>query len=182
MRRVSSAVLFTQIWPAASVAVAQPPTIGNCTVFPANNIWNTPVDGLPASPHPSTYINIIGASAGIHADFGSGLWAGGPIGIPYIPVPGAQTKYVATFLYSDESDPGPYAVPLNAPIEGGSQSSGDRHTIAIDVNNCILYELGRAFPQISSWQADAGAIFNLHSNALRPAMLPEHRSALVGIN
>jgi uncharacterized protein (TIGR03437 family) len=166
---VSFDVLFAQIWLAASVAFAQPPTIGNCPVFPADNIWNTPIDRLPVAPNSSTYINTIGAGANMHADFGSGLWAGGPIGIPYITVPGTQTKYPATFLYADESDPGPYAIPLNAPIEGGSQSTGDRHTIAIDTDNCVLYELGRAFPQVASWQADAGAIFNLLSNALRPA-------------
>lgn len=164
----SSAVRLAQVWLAASVALAQPPTIGNCSVFPANNIWNTPIDRLPVSPNSSTYINTIGAGLHMHADFGSGLYAGGPIGIPYITVPGSQTKYPATFLYFDESDPGPYAVPLNAPIEGGSQSNGDRHTMAVDVDNCILYELGKAYPQTASWQADAGAIFGLLSNVLRP--------------
>jgi hypothetical protein len=149
-------------------AVAQPPSIGNCTVFPADNIWNAPVDQLPVAPNSSTFINTIGARSIVHADFGAGLWAGGPIGIPYITVPGTQTKYPATFLYYDESDPGPYAIPLNAPIEGGSQSTGDRHTLAIDVDHCVLYELGRAFPQTASWRADGGAIFNLLSNVLRP--------------
>jgi hypothetical protein len=72
-------------------------------------------------------------------------------------------------LYADESDPGPYAVPLDAPIEGGSASTGDRHAIAVDTDHCILYELYRAFPGSSDWTADAGAIFNLNSNALRPA-------------
>ena len=151
------------------VAVAQPPSVGNCTVFPADNIWNTPVDQLPVASNSSTYVNTIGAGTIVHADFGAGLWAGGPIGIPYLTVPGTQTKYPATFLYYDESDPGPYAVPLNVPIEGGSQSTGDRHALVIDQDHCILYELGRAFPQAASWQADAGAIFNLLSNALRPA-------------
>jgi hypothetical protein len=81
---------------------------------------------------------------------------------------GSQTKYSATFLYSGESDPGPYAIPLNAPIEGGSDSTGDRHTFSVDINNCILYELYNAFPQISSWKADSGAIYNLLLNNLRP--------------
>src|SRR5215471_14114904 len=125
---------------AAGVAVfAQAPTVGNCTVFPADNIWNTRIDQLPVHPSSSTWVTTIGASTGVHADFGSGLWDGGPIGIPFITVPGTQTKYPATFLYWDESDPGPYAVPLNAPIEGGSASTGDRHAIAIDTDNCILY-------------------------------------------
>ncbi len=148
---------------------AQAPAIGNCTVFPADNVWNTPIDTLPVDPNSNVYVNTIGASLGLKADFGSGLWNGGPIGIPYITVPGTQTKYPASFLYWDESDPGPYAIPLNAPIEGGSQSTGDRHAIAVDIDNCILYELYRAFPQTSSWQADSGAIFNLNSNLLRPA-------------
>jgi hypothetical protein len=114
-------------------------------------------------------VSTIGASRGLHADFGSGLWDGGPIGIPFITVPGSQTRYSATFDYADESDPGPYAVPLNAPIEGGSSATGDRHAIAIDTDNCILYELYYAFPQASSWTAGSGAIYDLRSNALRPA-------------
>lgn len=138
-------------------------------MFPSNNIWNTPVNTLPVSANSATYVTTIGASTGLHPDFGSGLWDGGPIGIPFITVPGTQTKYPATFTYADESDPGPYAIPLSAPIEGGSGSTGDRHAIAVDINNCILYELYSAYPQTASWQAGSGAIFNLASNALRPA-------------
>lgn len=151
----------------SSGAFAQP-TVGGCPVFPANNIWNTPIDTLPVATNSTTLVNTIGASRGFHADFGSGLWDGGPIGIPFITVPGTQTRYPASFLYADESDPGPYAVPLNAPIEGGSQSNGDRHAMAIDTGNCVLYELYRAFPGANSWTGDSGAIFDLRSNALRP--------------
>jgi len=154
---------------AAVIAFAQAPTVGNCTVFPADNIWNTRIDQLPVHPSSSTWVTTIGASTGVHADFGSGLWDGGPIGIPFITVAGTQTKYPATFTYQSESDPGPYAVPLNAPIEGGSASTGDRHAIAIDIDNCILYELYSAYPQASSWRAGSGAIFSLLSDALRPA-------------
>ena len=154
---------------ATPVLLAQAPTIGNCTVFPADNVWNTPIDTLPVDLNSTTYVNTVGASLGLKADFGAGLWNGGPIGIPFVTVPGTQTKYPATFLYWDESDPGPYAVPLNAPIEGGSQSNGDRHAISVDKDNCILYELYRAFPQTASWQADSGAIFDLKSHLLRPA-------------
>jgi hypothetical protein len=153
----------------AGTARAQAPTIGACTVLPADNIWNTPVDQLPVASNSSTYVNTIGAGTGMHADFGAGLWDGGPIGIPFITVPGTQSKYPATFTYADESDPGPYAVPLTAPIEGGSASSGDRHALSIDVDHCILYELYAAYPQASSWQAGSGAIYNLLSNALRPS-------------
>ena len=135
--------------------------IGGCPVLPANNIWNTPIDTLPVLANSSTMVNTIGASRGFHADFGAAIWNGGPIGIPLIAVPGSQPKFPATFLYADESDPGPYAVPLNAPIEGGSNSTGDRHILAVDADHCVLYELYRAFPQSSSWTADSGVIVDL---------------------
>lgn len=165
MRAVVLASLF--VLGVSGSAVAQQ-TVGGCPVLPANNIWNTPIDTLPVATNSSTLVSTIGASRTFHADFGAGLWNGGPIGIPFVTVPATQTKYPASFLYADESDPGPYAVPLNAPIEGGSQSTGDRHAIAIDTGNCVLYELYRAFPGSNSWTGDSGAIFNLNSNALRP--------------
>jgi hypothetical protein len=160
VHRLSSLPIFVALAGIASAA---------CPVFPADNIWNTPVDQLPVAANSATYVNTIGAGTGVHADFGSGLWAGAPIGIPFVTVPGTQTQYPATFQYADESDPGPYAVPLNAPIEGGSQSTGDRHAIAVDTDNCILYELYSAFPQTASWSAGSGAIFNLSSDNLRPS-------------
>lgn len=169
MRLMIRATAFTIILAAASaVPAAAQQTIGGCPVLPADNIWNTPVDTLPVLANSATMVTTIGASRGFHADFGAGMWDGGPIGIPFVTVTGAQTKYPASFLYDDESDPGPYAVPLNAPIEGGPNATGDRHAIAIDTTNCILYELYRAFPGASSWTADSGAIYDLRSNALRP--------------
>jgi hypothetical protein len=165
MLRRLSVLLF--MVPAAHL-MGQAPGLGNCPVFPTDNIWNTRIDQLPVHPSSSTWVNTIGASATLRADFGSGTYNGGPIGIPYVTVPGTQTKYPATFLYQSESDPGPYAVPLNAPIEGGSASDGDRHAISVDQDNCILYEIYRAFPQTSSWRGDSGAIFNLLSHSLRP--------------
>src|SRR5579872_3451569 len=153
----------------ASLVAAQTPTIGNCPVLPADNIWNTRIDQLPVHPSSSTWVTTIGASSPLHPDFGSGLYNGAPIGIPFVTVPGMQTLYSATFTYQDESDTGPYAIPLNAPIEGGSSSTGDRHVISVDVNHCILYEIYNAFPQTTSWKGDSGAIFNLLSDALPPA-------------
>lgn len=152
----------------ASVAYSQALTIGSCPVFPANNIWNMPVDQLPVSSKSATYVSTIGQATTLHPDFGT-VYAGAPNGIGFVTVPGSQTEYPATFTYSDESDPGPYAIPLNAPIEGGSASTGDRHVISIDTTNCILYEMWSAYPQVTSWQAGSGAIFDLTSNALRPA-------------
>jgi hypothetical protein len=153
----------------AGLAAAQAPTVGNCTVLPADSIWNTRIDQLPVHPSSSTWVNTIGPSSPLHPDFGSGTYDGEPIGIPYVTVPGTQTKYPATFTYQSESDPGPYAIPLNAPIEGGSASSGDRHVISIDTDNCILYEIYDGYPQTASWQGGSGAIFNLLSDTLRPA-------------
>src|SRR6476659_11430398 len=98
---------------AAGSAHAQQ-TVGGCTVLPANNIWNTPADTLPVLSNSASMVTTIGASTGFHADFGAGMWDGGPIGIPFITVAGSQTKYPATFLYADESDTGPYAVQLDA--------------------------------------------------------------------
>src|SRR5260221_10660536 len=166
MTRTGATVLLLTL---ATTAQAAPPTIGACAVLPADNIWNAPVDQLPLDANSATYVATIGSGTTVHADFGSGTYNGGPIGIPFVTVPGTQTKYSSTFLYADESDAGPYAVPLNAPIEGGSTTNGDRHAIAVDVDNCILYELYRPFPQTASWKADSGAIFSLLRNAWRPA-------------
>jgi len=143
--------------------------MASCTVLPVDNIWNTPVDQLPVSASSSAWITTIGATKTLHADFGAGLYNGGLIGIPFITVTGTQVRYPASFMYAGESDPGPYAIPLDAPIEGGSQSKGDRHAISVDTSNCVLYELYAAYPQSAGWVAGSGAIFNLLSNVLRPS-------------
>ncbi|HVW87268.1 MAG TPA: hypothetical protein VHB50_21425 [Bryobacteraceae bacterium] len=159
----------TLLWIASAISViipaqAQSPFIGKCAVFPSNNIWNTPVDQLPVASTSATYVNTIGPGLPLHPDFGPV-----PYGIPVTTVPGTQTKYPATFVYSAESDPGPYAIPLDAPIQGGSQSTGDRHVIAVDTDNCIAYEMFGAYPQATGWKSGSGAIFDLSSNALRTA-------------
>ena len=147
-----------------------PPQIAGCAVFPADNVWNTPIDTLPVDANSAAYVATIGRDRTMHADFGSGLWAGGPIGIPYAVVPGTQRKVTVTFDYADESDPGPYPIPTAAPIEGGPDSEGDRHVLIVDRDHCMLYELYDAFPQADgSWSAGSGAIYDLRSNALRPA-------------
>ena len=147
------------------------PILGGCNVFPQNNIWNRRIDSLPVDPGSQAYVTNIGATAGLHPDFGAGLWDGGPIGIPFVTVPGTQPFVPIAFIwYGDESDPGPYPVPADAPIEGGSNSTGDRHVIVVDSGSCTLYELYYATPQADgSWQAGSGAVFDLSSNALRPA-------------
>jgi len=153
-----------------AVATASGPSIAGCPVFPANNVWNARVDLLPVDAHSAAYIASIGPGTGLHPDFGSGTWDGGPIGIPYAVVPGSQPPVNVSFDYDDESDPGPYPVPPDPPIEGGPQSDGDRHVLLVDSGHCILYELYAAYPQPDgSWHAGSGAVFDLRANALRPA-------------
>ena len=109
------------------LAGAAPPKAGKADVFPADNVWNRMVTDLPVHPLSGTYLSTIGLNAHFHADFGSGTWDGGPIGIPYVIVPGSQPKVPIHFTaYGDESDPGPMPIPPNAPIEGGPDSDGGR--------------------------------------------------------
>jgi hypothetical protein len=155
---------------AALPAMAQGPTLGGCPVLPADSIWNVPVDTLPVDANSAAYVSSIGADVGVHPDFGSALWEGGPIGIPFVTVGAAEAEVPIHFVaYGDESDPGPYPVPRDAPIEGGDAGDGDRHVLVVDTDACRLYELYRAFPQADrSWEADSGAVYDLRSHALRP--------------
>lgn len=156
---------------ATATGTAGGPQLGGCPVFPADNIWNRRVDSLPVDARSAAYVTSISPTAGLHPDFGAGLWDGGPIGIPFVVVPGTQPFVPIDFVwYGDESDPGPYPVPASAPIEGGSNGSGDRHVLVVDSGNCTLYELYAAWPQPDgSWQAGSGATYALTGNALRPA-------------
>jgi hypothetical protein len=163
---VSGAAIVSLVFAANAFAS---PSIAGCPVFADDNVWNVPVGALPVDPNSQSYVATIGAGKGLHADFGSGVWDGGPIGIPYATIGGSQTKVSVVFDYADESDPGPYPIPPNAPIEGGPQSTGDRHVLVVDQDNCILYELYSAYPRPNgTWQAGSGAIFDLSSDALRP--------------
>jgi hypothetical protein len=137
--------------------------------FPADNPWNTDVSGEPVDPNSAALIAACG-NRGLHADFGT-VWNGAPNGIPYVVVAGTQGKVPVTFQYAGESDPGPYPVPPAAPIEGGPNGTGDRHILIIDRDAWKLYELYDAHPVNGgqSWTAGSGAVFDLNSNALRPA-------------
>jgi hypothetical protein len=155
----------------ASGAITPPNTnLGACSLFPKNNIWNTSIAKLPVDKNSSAYISSIGTGTGLHADFGSGLYEGKPIGIPYVVVPANQAGVNVTFGYDDESDHALYPIPKNAPIEGGSSSNGDRHILIVREGECKLYEVGNAYPNPDgSWRVGAGAIWDLRSNALRPS-------------
>jgi len=155
---------------AVNLSAQTGPMLAGCPVLPADNVWNTPIDNLPVDANSSAYITTIGAGVDLHPDFGAGLWDGGPIGIPYNVVPGSQPKVRMSFDYADESDPGPYPIPPNPAIEGGPDSTGDRHILVVDRDNCILYETWSTYPQPDGgWYAGSGAIFNLQSNGLRPS-------------
>ena len=145
-----------------------------CTIFPADNPWNTDISHYDLHPRSQAYIDFIGSGDHLHPDFGT-FWEGAPIGIPYVVVPANQPKLTVQFDYDDESDPGPYPIPPNPPIEGGSNADGDRHILMLDLQSCMLYELFWAWPPgvgenpyDNVWYAGSGAIFDLRSNALRP--------------
>jgi hypothetical protein len=154
----------------AAASDAQAPTLAGCPVFPTDNAWNRRVDRLPVARSSATLIGSIGLDSHFHADFGSGLWDGGPIGIPFTVVDGGQQRVPVSFDYADESDRGPYPVPANAPVEGGRNADGDRHVLVVDRSACKLYELYDAHPQAAgrSWHAGSGAKWDLRSDTLRP--------------
>lgn len=168
MRLAAALTAAVALAPAAAPAYAAPPRIGGCHVFPPENAWNQRVDKLPVHRASDALVRSIGLSDTMHADFGSGLWDGGPIGIPFTTVGGDQPKVSVSFDYADESDRGPYPIPAGVPIEGGRNADGDRHVIVVDRRRCRLYELFAAYPGDGRWSAGSGAIWNLRSNRLRP--------------
>ncbi len=136
------------------------PTISGCHLFPANNIWNYNISHLPLRPRSANYIKALNTDTLQH-DFGYPNFAG----FPYVVVSGAQPKVPVHFRYASESDPGPYPIPPDAPIEGRT----DRHVLVLDRGTCKLYELWESSHQSDgSWNAGSGAIFDLNSNRLRP--------------
>ena len=97
------------------------------SIFPADNAWNRDISSEPVDPNSDNLIKSIGLQKGLHPDFGT-TYNGVPNGIPYVVVSGTQQKVPVEFQYADESDPGPYPVPANAPIESGTfgVEQGDR--------------------------------------------------------
>jgi hypothetical protein len=161
---VSAAALVLAA-PATAAPIPLPDAPG-CPLFPETNVWNKPVGKLPLRSNSRKIVRAIGAHLPVHADFGSGLWDGGPIGIPITVVDSSQPTSPVDFHYDGESDPGPYPIPNEVAIEGGDNADGDRHAIIVDSDSCKLYELFALYP--SPWSAGSGAIWSLASNALRP--------------
>jgi hypothetical protein len=144
------------------------PSAPDCPIFPRDNHWNLRVDSLPLHPRSDAIVRSIGLDRTMHADFGSGLYEGGPIGIPFVAVGRTQPRVPVSFEYASESDRGPYPIPPNVPVEGGRRADGDRHVIVVDRGRCRLYELFAAYPDEGRWRAGSGAVWNLRSNRLRP--------------
>lgn len=152
-------------------AGAEPPPrteLGTRQLFPADNPWNQAVEDQPVDPNSDAILASIGKEKGLHPDFGAN-YNGGPFGIPYVVVPGNALRVPVKFEYADESDPGPYPIPANAPIEGGPDAKGDRHILIVDRDAWKLYELFHVTREGEEWHAGSGAIFDLNSNKERPA-------------
>jgi hypothetical protein len=140
------------------------PIVGGCQICPSDNPWNTDISQYPLDPNSDAYIAALPGY--LHPDFGHDPH----YGIPFVTVPKNQPKVPVYFDYDSESDPGPYPIPPDAPIEGGAHSKGDRHVLVLQEGACKLYEMWRAFPKDGgkSWNAGSGALFHLNSNKLRP--------------
>jgi hypothetical protein len=170
MRRLAAVAALTLALAAAPAATAAPSLAASgCPLFPADNVWHSDISRLPVHPRSRAYLATMGTGAGLHADFGSGTWDGGPIGIPYTVVPAGQPKVPVRFGYAGESDPGPYPIPPGAPVEGGPDAGGDRHVLVVQAGSCRLYELFDAHRDGAGWRAGSGAVWDLRSNRLRPA-------------
>jgi hypothetical protein len=156
---------------APGMATAGTPVPGapNCSMFPADNVWNTDISSLPVDPHSAAWMaSMDSASTNLHPDFGPSDDPSNPYGIPYIVVSPSHPLTTVSFQYADQSDPGPYPFGADTPIEGGQASTGDRHAIMVNPSTCTLYELYDAQYSASGSTAGSGAIWNLNSNALRP--------------
>jgi hypothetical protein len=169
MRSLVVVVAAALLLGGGSASALRLPGVPGCPIFPANNPWNERVDTLPVAADSAQLIASIGLGTGLHPDFGSGLYDGSPIGIPYDVVSKTTPRSRVRFDYTDESDKGPYPIPRSVHIEGGRSSTGDRHAILVDKSACRLYELYALYPASGGWKAGSGAIWNLRSNRLRPA-------------
>ena len=174
MRRALALLLVLPLAGLASASSAgagtTPPGAGACPVFPADNVWNADISQLPVDPHSAQWLaSMNSGSTNLHPDFGSSGDPAAPYGIPYTVVTSAHPKVSVSFQYASESDAGPYPFGSDTPIEGGQNASGDRHAIMVDASSCTLYELYNAQYSASGSTAGSGAIWNLNSDALRPA-------------
>jgi hypothetical protein len=146
--------------PNPTPAPAAGPRVGSCPVFPADNAFNRDISNDPVDPRSAEYLAFMGAaSMKLHPDFGMAQY-----GQPFVTVRATQVRVPMAFTYASQSDSGPYPFPLDVPIQGGD----DRHAVAVDVDNCVLYETYATSRSGSGFYADSGAKFDLRTGALRP--------------
>jgi hypothetical protein len=150
------------------IALGPNVSLGGMRLLPDDSPWHKDVSNEPIDPSSTKILARFGINKPLHPDFG-GVWQGEPIGQQYVVVGRNQVKVPVKFTWADESDPGPYPIPPDAPIEGGPKSTGDRHVIVLDRDTWVLYELFNAFPDGKGWKADSGAIWDLKKNQVRPA-------------
>jgi hypothetical protein len=147
------------------------PGAPNCPMFPADNIWNTDISKLPVDPHSAAWLRSMDASTTfLHPDFGPDP-GGYPYGIPYAIVTSAHKTVRIKFMYASQSNQVPYPLGPDTPIEGGANAPADtdRHALMVNKTTCTLYELWQAHYSAKGSTAGSGAVWNLRSNALRPA-------------
>jgi hypothetical protein len=164
MRRLPLLVVLALALSGASAHALRLPQAPRCPVFPRDNPWNQRVDSLPVAANSAQLVAAIGLDAPVHADFGSGLYDGSPIGIPFDVVTRTTPRSRVSFEYADESDRVRYPIPKRVHIEGGS----DRHALLVDRDACRLYELYALHHSGSGWAAGSGATWSLRSDHLRP--------------
>lgn len=140
-------------------------SLGGAQLFPASNAWNTPIVDRPVDPRSDEYLAALGLTIPLHPDFGTNRLRTHLFGIPYVVIDGGDTpRYTVPFNYGDQSDPGPYPIPDDVPIEDG----GDRHALVLDRNDWRLYELYLLEGKPPLWEAGSGAVFDLGLDASRP--------------
>ena len=175
-------------------ALAAPPVQGGpipvpLPLFPPNNWWNLDISSAPTALNGGDYITFIGATRGLHPDFGGDAGGGDIYGIPYIVVDGDQAKKAVQFVEFGSQSDGVnhtngqsfpfYPVPdeaktMNGWIEGGQpgtvdqRNSADRHMLMVDKTNNVLYELYHVWWNGLAWEGGSGAFFDMKTNDRRP--------------
>ena len=161
---------FSQGGTCAGMTVGQLTSLNGFVPFPSTSLWNTDISSAPVDPNSANYINFIGSTVTLHADFGAGTFHNQTLGIPYQVVAGTQAKVAVTLgAFADESDPGTEPIPANALIEGYPKpGNGDRHVLVLEKDGCWLYELYHARLKNGKWSADSADVWDMTINEQRP--------------
>ncbi len=160
-------IVVLSLCPTSRLWAYQSADLSGVPLFPADNYWHWDISQFKVHPNSDNFVGSIGRGTSLHPDFGTAL-EGEPWGIPYVLVDKNQPKIPINFTdYGDESDVGPYPIPLTANVEGGPASTGDRHVLAVDKDAKLLYEMFVAVPKNNRWDAACGAVFDLSANKMR---------------